>query len=112
MNGNNIHRRAARKLAEQVVRELKQTTGDDTTYRAAIRLRNRLKHPPLSIILDKVPGVTVAARARLLGISQQTYYSWASGVSRPDREQAQRLASATGVMLADFRGALTEENET
>jgi transcriptional regulator with XRE-family HTH domain len=111
MNENKTHRRTARHLAEQLVKELRRTTDDPHTFQAAIRLRDRLRQPTLAVILNtKVAGESIAAKCRTLGISRQTYYTWAQGVRRPSFEQALRLAEVTGIMVADVRRLKREDH--
>jgi DNA-binding XRE family transcriptional regulator len=58
---------------------------------------------PMSDILAKVPGETLAARARAIGVSRQTMYVWAQERFRPSTEQAQIIADLTGVPIAQIR---------
>jgi DNA-binding XRE family transcriptional regulator len=52
---------------------------------------------PMAEILAKVPGDTLAARARAVGVSRQTMYVWAQERFRPSTEQAAIIANLTGV---------------
>ena len=51
---------------------------------------------PMSKVLDKVPGAYPAAKAREIGVTRATYYSWYGGLSRPKRDQAKKLEQLTG----------------
>jgi DNA-binding XRE family transcriptional regulator len=52
---------------------------------------------PMADILAKVPGDSLAARARAIGVARQTMYVWAQERFRPSREQAAIIAELTGV---------------
>ena len=52
---------------------------------------------PLAAILAKVPGDTLAERARKIGVSRQTMYVWAQERFRPSSGQAAIIAELTGV---------------
>ena len=51
---------------------------------------------PMSKVLEKVPGHSVTDRARCIGVTRATYYSWFDGFSRPKRDQARKLEELTG----------------
>lgn len=57
---------------------------------------------PMAEILAKVPGDSLAARARAIGVSRQTMYVWAQERFRPSGEQAAIIAKLTGVPLAQI----------
>ena len=63
---------------------------------------HKLNHP-MADILAKVPGDTLAARARAIGVSRQTMYVWAQEKFRPSTEQATIIANLTGVPIDDIR---------
>jgi DNA-binding XRE family transcriptional regulator len=58
---------------------------------------------PMAAILAKVPGDTLAARARAIGVSRQTMYVWAQEKFRPSTEQATIIAELTGVPIDEIR---------
>src|SRR5580658_8361495 len=58
---------------------------------------------PMAEILAKVPGDTLAARARAVGVSRQTMYVWAQERFRPSPEQAATISELTGVPVAHIR---------
>jgi DNA-binding XRE family transcriptional regulator len=58
---------------------------------------------PMADILAKVPGDTLAERARKIGVSRQTMYVWAAEKFRPSTEQATIIADLTGVPIDDIR---------
>jgi DNA-binding XRE family transcriptional regulator len=70
--------------------------------RDAIRLLKKRELVPMTFILSKVPGDTITEKAEVCGVSRQTYYYWLQGRSRPAWDQAVRLASITGVPVADI----------
>jgi DNA-binding XRE family transcriptional regulator len=63
---------------------------------------HKLRHP-MADILAKVPGDTLAERARKVGVSRQTMYVWAAEKFRPSTEQARIIANLTGVPVDDIR---------
>jgi transcriptional regulator with XRE-family HTH domain len=79
-------------------------TQDATLKRRARELRDRLSQRPMSEILNLVPGETVIAKAKICGVSRQTFYTWLNG-SIPHPKQAARLAKVTGVSIAEIRGS-------
>jgi DNA-binding XRE family transcriptional regulator len=58
---------------------------------------------PMAAILKQVPGDTLAARARAIGVSRQTMYVWAQEKFRPSTEQATIIADLTGVPIDEIR---------
>jgi DNA-binding XRE family transcriptional regulator len=58
---------------------------------------------PMAAILAKVPGDTLAERARKIGVSRQTMYVWAQERFRPSSEQAAIIAKLTGVPIEQIR---------
>lgn len=54
---------------------------------------------PMAEILAKVPGDTLAERARQIGVSRQTMYVWAQERFRPSGAQAAAIANLTGVPI-------------
>jgi DNA-binding XRE family transcriptional regulator len=65
-------------------------------------VEHKLNHP-MAAILAKVPGDTLAARARAIGVSRQTMYVWAQEKFRPSTDQARIIADLTGVPIDDIR---------
>jgi DNA-binding XRE family transcriptional regulator len=65
-------------------------------------VEHKLNHP-MADILAKVPGDTLAARARAVGVSRQTMYVWAQERFRPSTEQARIIAELTGVPIDEIR---------
>ena len=54
---------------------------------------------PMAAILAKVPGDTLAERARQIGVSRQTMYVWAQERFRPSGAQAAIIAKLTGTPI-------------
>lgn len=54
---------------------------------------------PMEKILAKVPGETLAERARALKVSRQTMYVWLNEKFRPTLVQAKRISRVTGVPI-------------
>jgi DNA-binding XRE family transcriptional regulator len=63
---------------------------------------HKFRHP-MADILAKVPGDTLAARARAIGVSRQTMYVWAQEKFRPSTDQARIIADLTGVPIDEIR---------
>jgi len=61
-----------------------------------LAVAHKLRYP-MAAILAKVPGDTLAERARQIGVSRQTMYVWAQERFRPSSEQAAIIAKLTGV---------------
>ena len=85
------HRIRAARLAQAL---LESGLGEDELVLARQLLaRVRL---PIAKVLEKIPGDSVAARSRAIGVTRATYYSWWDGLSRPKRKQAEKLEQITG----------------
>lgn len=65
-------------------------------------LVHKLRHP-MTKILAKVPGETLADRARAIGVSRQTMYVWQAEQFRPVGNQAKKIAKLTGVRVEHIR---------
>lgn len=68
----------------------------DALARDLLAVEHKLRHP-LADILAKVPGDSLAARARALNVSRQTMYAWAQERFRPSKQQAKVISELTGV---------------
>ncbi|HEX3520806.1 MAG TPA: hypothetical protein VHT52_01810, partial [Stellaceae bacterium] len=68
-------------------------------FRALI---HKLRYP-MRDILAKVPGDTIADRARSIGVSRQTMYIWTDEKFRPAPAVAKRIAKLTGVPAEHIR---------
>jgi DNA-binding XRE family transcriptional regulator len=67
-----------------------------------LAVAHKLRYP-MAAILAKVPGDTLAERARQIGVSRQTMYVWAQERFRPSSEQAAIIAKLTGVPVEQIR---------
>jgi DNA-binding XRE family transcriptional regulator len=67
---------------------------------------------PLAAILAKVPGDTLAERARKIGVSRQTMYVWAQERFRPGSAQAAIIAELTGVPVEQIGEYQEGKDET
>lgn len=65
-------------------------------------LVHKLRHP-MTKILAKVPGETLADRARAIGVSRQTMYVWQAEQFRPVGNQAKKIARLTGVRVEHIK---------
>lgn len=68
------------------------------------KLRFELRNP-MANILARIPGNSVAAKARVLGIARQTYYQWLRGDARPNAAQARKLSRVTKIQHEQIRRA-------
>lgn len=85
---------------------------DPSLSRHAKKMRAKALLLPMSEILKKVPGQTLASKARFLGVSKETCHGWNKGAWRPNEKQARKLAKVTGINLTLIRGgALGKETE-
>jgi DNA-binding XRE family transcriptional regulator len=72
---------------------------------------HKLRHP-MAAILARVPGDTLAERARRIGVSRQTMYVWAQERFRPSSLQARIISNLTGVPVAQIAEYQEGKNET
>jgi DNA-binding XRE family transcriptional regulator len=73
-------------------------------------LVHRLRYP-MADILAKVPGDSLADRARAIGVSRQTIYVWTDEKFRPVPAMAKKIAKLTGVPVEHIR-ELEEQDDT
>ena len=66
-----------------------------------LAVAHKLRYP-MAAILAKVPGDTLAERARQIGVSRQTMYVWAQERFRPSNELAAIIAKLTGVPITQI----------
>jgi transcriptional regulator with XRE-family HTH domain len=91
--------------ALRLVKDLGKISPDESVSRAIEKVQRLLTAEPMSMILTHVlPGESVAAKAKALGVSRQTLYYWINGTTRPNIKQAKRLAKITGVPIEVIRG--------
>jgi DNA-binding XRE family transcriptional regulator len=64
---------------------------------------------PIMAVLNKIPGKTHTDKAKLVGVSRQTYYAWVNGVARPNRKRAKKLSTITGFDADAIHGAYDDE---
>lgn len=91
--------RETRKLLRQLIK----VTPDASIRAYAIKMEQRMR-VPFALILDKVEGEGVIAKAKTLNVARQTVYSWLEGECRPTGRLARRIARLTGFSLNDVRG--------
>lgn len=101
MATTNAQRERALKLAERLLELTPEA--EEGLIRRAMQIRDRLK-TPMAMVLDKVPGDSITAKAAKIGITRQAYYGWLRGEYRPNLKQAKRLANLTGLSAEDIRG--------
>lgn len=79
------------------------TEGDiQSAKRMRDRMIRRMKAIPMSEVVAKIPGTTVPAKARALGITRQTIHYWLDGRMRPRPAMAKRLERITGISAAEI----------
>ena len=64
---------------------------------------------PMADVLAKVPGESVAEKARFLGVSRNTYYEWQNESFRPSLDQARTLEELTGFPAAQIHGETDDD---
>jgi transcriptional regulator with XRE-family HTH domain len=82
-----------RKNAKRLVKEL------ELDGKTEARVLQGLELIPMTEVLEKVPGKTVAQKADSCGVTRQTYYNWLRNEFRPSLSQAQVIAKITGIAL-------------
>jgi DNA-binding XRE family transcriptional regulator len=68
----------------------------------SVKVLQRLEYIPMKHILAKVPGRSIAEKARQCGVSRAAYYYWLEEVQRPSLQQAQKIAMLTGIPVEDI----------
>jgi DNA-binding XRE family transcriptional regulator len=76
-----------------------------------LAVAHKLRHP-MAEILSRVPGDSLAARARAIGVSRQTMYVWAAEKFRPSTDQARIIADLTGEPIEHIREYQEGDNGT
>jgi hypothetical protein len=95
-------RAASMKLASELMKAAK--AGEDAGLIEIMNeVRARLQRPMIDI-LKKVPGDTISAKCKRIGVSRQAFYDWLKGAYRPTGAQSKRLARLTGVPAELIRG--------
>lgn len=87
--------------ALKLARRLMKGSNDEGLVALATQIQDRLRRP-MTDILKKVPGKTVADKARLCEVSRQAYYNWIRGLSRPTGKQAEKISLLTGIPVDDI----------
>jgi transcriptional regulator with XRE-family HTH domain len=91
--------------ALRVAKQLGKLSPDESVSRAIEKVQRLLTVMPMAVVLEQVrPGEPVAAKAKAVGVSRQTFYYWLQGVTRPNKKQAQKLAKLTGYAVDEIRG--------
>jgi len=82
--------------------ELVELTRGDTRA-LAIELRNRVA-TPMHVVLGAVKGHSMAEKAKRIGVSRQTLYTWWRDEARPTHRMAKRLAQLTRIPAHEIMG--------
>lgn len=94
--------------ALKIIEQLIKIAPNQSVARFATRMRNRLAKRrnaiPMSEVIEKIPGATIMAKARSLGVTRQAFYYWLNGDTRPDEKQAKAIHKLTGLSVAQIRG--------
>ena len=78
----------------RLLKELAKSADAHIAARAEkLLLRTRL---PMHLVIDKVPGDTLEAKARTIGVTRQTLWYWQTGETRPNKRWARKLATLIG----------------
>ena len=83
--------------------KLARAEGDPGLAELMLEFRARRKLP-IERILAKVPGDTVVAKCKRLGVTRQAWYDWVRGTYRPMGELAKRMAKITGYSAEAIEG--------
>jgi DNA-binding XRE family transcriptional regulator len=90
--------------------ELRDGDLEPDTLAVARQLLLRLR-VPMEAVLAKVPGESIAAKAREIGVTRATYYKWAGGICRPGWDQAEQLAKLTKYTPEEIHGGPQRRDE-
>jgi DNA-binding XRE family transcriptional regulator len=93
-------------LLEKLAAQVKH----DAIKRDLAAVGHKLRFPMMEI-LRKVPGDTIAAKSRAVGVSRQTWYVWGHERFRPSSQQAAIIAELTGVpaeQIAEYQEGKNE----
>jgi hypothetical protein len=96
-------RRTKQDRALELVERLIKLSSDPKIRSRAMRMHSRIKLP-MAQVLARVPGESIIDKAKVLGISRQTWYVWQSGATRPNLAKARQLERITGYSVAEIRG--------
>jgi hypothetical protein len=99
----NLNMRSKQERALELVERLIRMSSDPKVRSRAMRMHSRIKLP-MAQVLARVPGESVIDKAKVLGISRQTWYVWQSGATRPNLAKARQLERITGYTVAEIRG--------
>lgn len=100
---NDPNRREVKQLLDRLIK----ISPNDDMLRRAQRMRSR-HMLPMDAVIEKIPGDTIVAKAKRVGVARQTMYYWAAGYCRPSKSKARLVASLTGYDYAAIRGLDTE----
>lgn len=84
-------------------RIIEVSTNEKITHQAT-KMRAKLMLLPMSDVLKKVPGKTLASKARYIGVAKETCHGWYKGAWRPSKETAQKLSKITGYPIEEIYG--------
>jgi hypothetical protein len=94
--------------AIKIVERLIRAAPNKSVVRFATRMHDRLSKRrnaiPMSEVIEKIPGTTVMAKARSLGVTRQAFYYWINGETRPNEKQAKAIHKLTGFSVEEIRG--------
>lgn len=89
--------------ARRLIERLMKISPDIGLTHRAQKMLNRVKLP-MSVVVDKIPGDTIIAKAAKVGVSRQTIYFWLNGMTRPGKKRAKLLAGMTGFDAGEIEG--------
>lgn len=88
----------------KLVDRLIKIAADPALTRHARKMRANLALLPMSKVLEKVPGKTLASKARYIGVAKESVHAWNKGKWRPNLEVSQKLSRITGYPVDLIRG--------
>lgn len=91
------------KEARQLLLRLEKIAPNDAIRHRARQVRARLLLP-MELVLRRVPGKSIADKAKTLGVGRQRVHFWMNETTRPNIKMAKKLALITGYDFAAIRG--------
>ena len=90
-------------IQQEVLNEWLNSKDQAIRWRAK-EIQDRLAAIPMAMILAEVPGDSIKAKCKKIGISKQTFHYLKRGVNRPETRLARKLAKLTPYTVAEIRG--------
>lgn len=92
------------KILCDTIRQRLQDLSDPYILDKWRRLQEAMGLMPMRVVLGEIAGKNIAVKAKLVGVSRNTWYAWQRGEIRPNKKQADRISELIGVPADKFRG--------